>query len=199
MLAGCLNDPDYYPLFMEAFPNLGVSSASISRALAQFQRSLISANSKYDQYVRADENIFSSAEKRGLQLFTQHCSSCHQSDHFTDYSYHNNGLDSVFTDSSFEEVFKGRYRITRDPEDLGKYKTPTLRNIALTAPYMHDGRFPTLESVLLHYAKGVRKSETLSPLLKEGEKVGIELSPQEQSDIIEFLHTLTDKEFINKY
>lgn len=199
-LVGWLSDdPDYYPLFMEAFPNLGVSSASISRALAQFQRSLISANSKYDQYARAGENIFSSAEKRGLQLFTQHCSSCHQSDHFTDYSYHNNGLDSVFTDSSFEEVFKGRYRITRDPEDLGKYKTPTLRNIALTAPYMHDGRFPTLESVLLHYAEGVQKSETLSPLLKEGGKVGIKLSPQEQSDIIEFLHTLTDKEFINKY
>lgn len=193
------NDREYSPLFSEAFPTLGVSSASISRALAQFQRTLISANSKYDKYARSDETIFSAAEKRGLQLFINHCSSCHQTDHFTDYDYHNNGLDSAFNDSSFEEIFKGRYRITRDLNDLGKYKTPTLRNIALTAPYMHDGRFQTLERVLLHYAKGVQDSESLSPILKEGEQLGIKLSTQDQSDIIEFLHTLTDEEFINTY
>ncbi|SMG40571.1 cytochrome c peroxidase [Marivirga sericea] len=193
------NDPEYSPLFLEAFPALGVSSASISRALAQFQRTLISANSKYDQYTRTDENIFSAAEKRGLQLFTQHCSSCHETDHLTDFDYHNNGLDSEFNDTSLEEVFMGRYRISRDERDIGKYKTPTLRNIALTAPYMHDGRFPTLESVLIHYAKGVQDSETLSPILKDGEQLGIKLSPKEQSEIIEFLHTLTDEEFINNY
>jgi cytochrome c peroxidase len=94
---------------------------------------------------------------------------------------------------------KGRYRISRNLNDVGKYKTPTLRNIAVTAPYMHDGRFPTLESVLLHYASGVQNSETLSPLLREGEQLGIKLSPQEQGDIIEFLYTLTDEKFINTY
>jgi len=193
------NDPEYNHLFKEAFPDLEVSSASISRALAQFQRTIISANSKYDKYIRGDKNQFSLVEKKGHQLFIQHCSHCHQPGHFTDYNYHNNGIDSIFNDHSFEEIFMGRYRISRAHEDIGKYKTPTLRNIALTAPYMHDGRFLTLERVLQHYANGIKHSKTLSPILKKEGQLGIPLSAQEQSEIIEFLHTLTDEEFINSY
>lgn len=193
------DDPEYYQLFNEAFPELGISSPSISRALAQFQRTLISANSKYDDFISGNDDVFSSTEIKGYQLFIKHCSSCHKPDHFTDYDYHNNGLDSKFNDNSFEEIFMGRYRISRDQNDVGKYKTPTLRNIALTAPYMHDGRFPTLESVLLHYAEGVQDSETLSLLLKQNQTLGIPLSSQEQNEIIDFLKTLTDEQFTNTY
>ena len=120
---------------------------------------LISANAKYDQYVNSTTSL-TTDEQEGLVLFRQHCSSCHSEPLFTDYSFQNNGIDKVFADS-------GRYRITRNDEDMGRFKVPTLRNIALSGPYMHDGRFNTLEAVLDHYANGVQVSATLSPMLQK--------------------------------
>jgi len=190
---------EYNSLFKAAFPEIGVSSSTIARALAQYQRTLISGESAYDLYARGDNSALNSQEIAGLKLFQKFCADCHATDHFTDFSYHNNGLDSNFEDSAFEGVYQGRFRISRDSSDLGKYKTPTLRNIELTGPYMHDGRFASLEEVLDHYTNSVQYSPTLDSRLINGEQLGFVLSPQEKEQIIVFLKTLTDYNFINKH
>lgn len=186
-----------YPrLFRLAFGSDSITAATIARALAQFQRTLISANSRYDKYVRGEGGTLSSLELEGLELFKEHCASCHSSDFFTDYGYHNNGLDATFPDEH-EELAFGRGRISLQAADIGKYKTPTLRNIALTAPYMHDGRFATLQQVLAHYQRGVQASETLAPQLRQANgKLGIPLTDAEKEKIILFLNTLTDEAFV---
>ncbi len=196
LLVRLRSDNDYVYLFEKAFPELGVSSSALSRALSQFQRTLISADSKYDQYVRDEGVVLSEQEFQGLLFFKENCASCHATDHFTDYSYHNNGLDSVFDNDDFEEIFKGRFRITRNSSDLGKYKTPTLRNIALTGPYMHDGRFSSLEEVLEHYNSGVKYSATLDPSLRLNDQVGVAISEVQKKNLIAFLNSLTDNYFI---
>jgi cytochrome c peroxidase len=185
-----------YPgLFRKAFGTDSVSSPLVLRALAQFQRTLISANSRYDRYVRKEPGgELTSLELEGMSLFRANCGSCHATDFFTDNSYHNNGLDNSFP-AEHEELAYGRGRITRTPADRGKYKTPTLRNIALTAPYMHDGRFHTLEEVLDHYTSGVVESPSLAEQLRPGDRLGIPLSPEQQQKIILFLHTLSDDAF----
>lgn len=190
------NKSEYAQLFKAAFPGDSISILSITRALAQFERTLISANSRYDKYVRNEGGKLNQEELEGLSIFQQKCSSCHATDFFTDFGYHNNGLDSTFPDN-FEAIAWGRGRITEKPEDIGKFKTPTLRNIALTAPYMHDGRFKTLNEVLEHYNSGVKNSATLDPVLQRSGKLGIPLSETEKKRIIQFLNTLTDPEFIN--
>lgn len=196
-LAQKLQQHSQYPqLFKKAFGTDSVTSAAITRALAQFQRTLISANSRYDKYVRHETGgDLSELELEGLTLFQEHCSSCHATGFFTDNSYHNNGLDSSFS-PDHEALAYGRGRISGTPEDVGKYKTPTLRNIALTAPYMHDGRFQTLEEVLEHYSAGVVYSASLAPELQQQGRLGIPLSPSEKAKLIAFLQTLTDESFI---
>jgi cytochrome c peroxidase len=190
------NTREYPNLFRAAFGTDTITTLLISRALAQFERTLISATSRYDKYVRKEAGgTLSETELEGLSLFQQKCSSCHSSDFFTDQGYHNNGLDNTFPDA-FEAVAWGRGRISDKPEDIGKYKTPTLRNIALTAPYMHDGRFQTLEQVLEHYRNGVKSSATLDPTLQKNGAVGIAMTEAEKTKIIQFLNTLTDPEFI---
>lgn len=184
-------DPTYVQAFKRVFDG-EIKVAYVARALAQFQRSLLSYQSAYDAYVEKKQAL-SSAQRRGLALFTTHCSRCHQGALFTDNLFHNNGLDDDFSDDSKEGVYQGRFRITRNPVDLGKYKTPTLRNIALTAPYMHDGRFPTLEAVLKHYATGVKASPSTDAVLTQNRSV--RLSESEQQDIIHFLNSLTDYSF----
>src|SRR5690606_27331895 len=119
-------------------------------------------------------------------LFQQKCANCHTEPLFTDYSFRNNGLDSQFTD-------EGRAKITLQTEDLGKFKVPTLRNIAVTYPYMHDGRFFTLNEVLDHYVSGIQHSETLDISLENG----ISLTSSEKSALIAFLNTLTDYNMMN--
>ena len=188
------NHPEYPALFKAAFQSDTISSTTITRALAQFQRTLISANSRYDKYVRNEGGKLDSEELAGLSLFKQKCSSCHATDFFTDFGYHNNGLDDAYS-TDFESVAWGRGRITEKPEDIGKYKTPTLRNIALTAPYMHDGRFQTLEEVLEHYRSGIKLSATLAPELNTKNVPGIAISDAEKTKIIKFLQALTDPEF----
>ncbi|MFN6084197.1 MAG: cytochrome-c peroxidase, partial [Fluviicola sp.] len=141
-------------------------------------------NSKYDQY-RKGETSLSTNEMQGMQLFQQKCASCHTEPLFTNYSYQNNGLDSIFSDL-------GRALITQNTSDEGKFKVPTLRNIELTYPYMHDGRFWTLQQVLNHYSSGVKGSSTLA----SGLSGGIPLTSQEKALIIDFLETLTDYDLL---
>ena len=192
-------DPVYPQQFRKAFKS-DISSANIVKALAQFQRTFVSANSRYDRFTRKEPGITLSAiAAEGLTLVQQHCQGCHTGALFTDNDYHNNGLDSDFSNDQFEGLFQGRFRITYSASDLGKFKTPTLRNILLTAPYMHDGRFNTLTEVLDHYSDGVKTSATTDPLVmrKPGNTAGISLSNADKQKIIAFLGTLTDSSFIN--
>ena len=189
-------DPEYSELFQNAFQSEIAINLAV-KALAQYQRSLVFADSKYDKYIRNEDAVaLNEQELKGYTLYLDKCAQCHQSDLFTDDEYHNNGLDATFSDFSHDELFLGRYRVTRNPDDIGKYKTPTLRNIAITAPYMHDGRFSSLEEVLNFYNSGVQDSKTLDPLLKQDTKPGIELNADEQEALIAFLNTLTDSKYL---
>jgi len=186
------NDSVYSSRFIKVFPDEGITPHTIIRSLGQFQNALVSGNSRYDYFRRSEAGrSLSSLELQGLALIEKHCASCHSSDLFTDNLYHNNGLDSIFSDDTFLQTRLGRYRITRDSNDLGKYKTPTLRNISLTAPYMHDGRFATLNEVLDHYSEGIKQSPTLDEKLSQP----LRLSQHEKRAIAEFLHSLTDYSF----
>lgn len=186
-----LNNHNTYPgLFRAAFPDMGdtITSPYLLLALSQYQTMLVSATSKYDYYIKGKASL-SAVELEGLQLFRQKCASCHSGELFTNQGYRNNGIDTEFAD-------EGRARISSSPEDLGKFKVPSLRNVELTAPYMHDGRFTTLGAVLNHYAEGVKPSATLAAELQQGGKPGIALTEAEKARIIDFLKTLTDYEFI---
>lgn len=183
--------PQYPALFKKVFGGDKIITVMVMRAIAQFERTLISGNSRYDQ-MKAGKGSFNASEQRGLNLFTNinkgDCGHCHViGSTFSDFEYRNTGLDSIPVD-------KGRGNITLNPTDDGKFKTPSLRNIALTAPYMHDGRFNTLEECLQHYNTGFRKTDNLDPNLENSIKG--RLNPQDVQDIIAFLKTLTDTEFI---
>ncbi len=187
--------PVYPAQFRSAFNTDSITTPLVFRALAQFQRTLISADSRYDRYMRQESGgELTSLELKGMALFRANCGSCHATDFFTDNQYHNNGLGSSFSEEH-EQLAFGRGRITHASQDIGKYKTPTLRNITLTAPYMHDGRFNTLQEVLAHYTSGVKPSPSLATQLQQGEKLGIALTQEEQQKIIAFMHTLTDEHF----
>lgn len=194
-----------YPgLFLAAFGSDRISGDGITKALAQFERTLISADSRYDRYLKGTYQP-DSAALRGLQLFTSapspernirgaNCAHCHGGPKFYLELFHNNGLDSLPADA-------GREKLTGVAADRGRFRVPTLRNIALTAPYMHDGRFRSLEEVLDHYSDHVLPSASLSPVLRNtSNEVGgnaLRLSRQEQKDIIAFLQLLTDSSFIS--
>ncbi|MDR7131442.1 cytochrome c peroxidase [Algoriphagus sp. 4150] len=191
-------DPTYPHLFEDAFDN-GVSAGNVAKALAQFQRTLVSAKSRYDQSLRASSGVsLSESELRGLGLVRQHCGACHSGELLTDNQFHNNGIDGDFSDLSHEMIHLGRYRITHTEGDVGAFKTPSLRNVMVTAPYMHDGRFTSIDEVITHYTSGVADVETTSPLLfQQTGKVGISLTDDEKSAIKDFLETLTDHDFIS--
>ena len=181
--------PRYQSKFKDAFGNSDIDSQKMLYALSQFMTLMISSNSRYDQYIRGEGGQLTADELSGMKLFQSKCSSCHATDLFTDGSFHNNGLDTSF------ENDRGRARITEDDHDAGKFKVPSLRNAELTSPYMHDGRFKTLENVLDHYADNVKDSPTLDPLLKQNGSLGITLTATEKANIIAFIKTLTDTEF----
>ncbi|WP_169740773.1 cytochrome-c peroxidase [Nevskia soli] len=178
-------DARYPELFAEAFGSPGVDSQRLLRALAQFTGTLVSADSRYDRFVEGKE-AFTPQERDGLDLFRERCASCHREPLFTDFSYRNNGLDAAPRDA-------GRAVISGRDEDRGRFRVPSLRNIALTAPYMHDGRYDSLEQVLDHYSGGVQPSPTLDPSLAGG----VPLSPDQRSALLIFLDTLTDESFIH--
>lgn len=189
--------PDYVNRFRFVFKD-EIKAGHIAMALAQFQRTMVSATSKYDRYLQAKPGgNLTSQELRGLQIVQQKCMGCHAGSLFTDNDYHNNGIDADFSDDTHEGVFKGRSRISYKNEDLGKFRTPTLRNVMVSAPYMHDGRFSTIEEVLKHYSHDVKESATLDLLLKTATaSFGIPMNTDDQDDVIAFLHTLTDHEFL---
>jgi len=176
----------YRGLFSNAFGDSLATGEHTLKALSQFMLSLVSANAKYDR-IKSGIEHFSTQEENGYHLFVKHCSSCHREPLFTTYSFANNGLpvDTVLNDS-------GRMRLSHRASDSLKFKIPTLRNIAYTYPYMHDGRFKTLSQVLDHYTSGIQASNTLAPELRRR----IELHSNEKVDLIAFLLTLSDREFV---
>jgi cytochrome c peroxidase len=174
----------YQSLFKKAFGNETITDQQMLKALSAFMAMIVSDQSKYDKVIRG-ETTFSSTEQTGFDLFNQKCSSCHSGSLFTDFDYKNNGLDQTFSDI-------GRGLITQNPQDYGKFKTPSLRNIELTYPYMHDGRFYNLTQVLDHYSTGIQQSATLDPSLQNG----IPLTSSEKTALIAFLKTLTDYELL---
>ncbi len=181
---------DYPRLFKKAYGTDEITTERFLKALSQFLLTLVSANSKYDQYLAGKAQL-APDEAAGLQLFKEKgCATCHSGMLFTDHSFRSNGLLPEYTDDL------GRYRITENPQDKNKFKVPTLRNIEVTYPYMHDGRFLNLEGVLEHYAGGVKQTDNLDPLLKQNGRLGIAMTKEEQQKIIAFLKTLTDKDFL---
>lgn len=176
----------YRELFYKAFSDSMVTGERTLKAMSQFMLTLVSANSKYDKVIRKEEN-FTEQEKNGYELFQRNCASCHKEPLFTSNEFANNGLpvDTLLNDF-------GKIRITQNKQDSLKFKIPTLRNIEYTYPYMHDGRFKKLSQVLNHYTNGIHQSLTLANELKQG----INLSSNEKVDLIAFLLTLSDKEFI---
>lgn len=205
-------DPAYPPLFEAAFGTSVIDSMLVAKAMAQFLRTLISGNSDYDKWKRGEGTISAEAEA-GYQLFTSEagpvgvpitlsngamvigqggadCFHCHSEGLFTDGQFHNNALDAVPADS-------GRAKVTGLSEDLGKFKVPTLRNIALTFPYMHDGRFYSLNSVLDHYDEGGEASATADPFMKFTDGSTMGLTTEMRDQIKAFLATLSDFDFVN--
>lgn len=183
---------DYPLLFQKAFGTKEITTERFLKALSQFQLMCISANSRYDKHIRNEskaEDKLTSQELKGLSLFEQNCSNCHSTTLFTDQSYRNNGLKIGNPNDT------GRHRITQKEEDKFKFRVPSLRNVEATRPYMHDGRFRSLEDVLDHYTNGIQDSPTLDPSLKITLK--IDLNAEEKQAIIAFLKTLTDEEFLS--
>lgn len=180
------NTSHYKSKFNKAFGSEVINSQRIFKALAQFMGTMYSYNSKYDK-VKAGKEKFTASEQAGYDLFVQNCSSCHKEPLFTDNSFRNNGIgvNPTYKDS-------GRMHITQNIADLYKFKVPSLRNIEKSPPYMHDGRFGTIEACLNHYSNPIPNSSTLDPQLVGG----ISLTAQNKNDIISFLKTLTDNTFL---
>ena len=190
------NHPEYPTLFRNAFGTAMIDSVLVTKAIAQFERTIISGNSKFDQFLRG-ETTLTIEEQNGFNVFMDEakgdCFHCHGSNNnplWTDNKFHNNGLDSNFTDL-------GLGTKTGDPADNGKFKSPSIRNLAFTAPYMHDGRFATLDEVINHYSEGLQFSSTIDPLMKKVAQGGVQLSAKDKADLKAFLLTLSDFEFIN--
>jgi cytochrome c peroxidase len=212
--------PQYRAWFAAAFPaqTEPVTAQNIGRALAAFERTLISGRSAFDRFhFDGDDTALSAASKRGYELFTGDrlsCSQCHAGFNFTDHVgyrgspknqqiYHNTGLYNIDGAGAYPEPNTGIYNVTEDPKQMGMFKAPTLRNIAVTAPYMHDGSIAALSEVLDHYAAGGRTIASgpnrgvgsASPL-KDPLVHGFTLTAQERADVLEFLESLTDEEFL---
>lgn len=179
-------DKEYRKLFKAAFGDETINTQRIGKALSQFMLQLVSSNSKYDK-VKRGEASFILPEQLGYQIFLQKCASCHTEPLFTDYSYRNIGL-------KMDDVLKdpGRMRITNRSEDSLKFKVPSLRNVAMTFPYGHDGRFFSLMSVFEHYRKNMVVSATTDPLFRNK----LALSNYEIGQLTAFLYTLTDSSFL---
>jgi cytochrome c peroxidase len=192
----------YKDQFKRAFGSEEINELKISLALEQFMNSIVSNNSKYDQFLK-DTTVFTASEKRGRKLFFDDynpffpnesgadCAHCHSGANFENDKYMNNGLDD---NASVTDI--GREKVTTMSGDKAKFKVTSLRNIELTAPYMHDGRFSTLEQVVDHYNAGIKASATLDPALEQTRAKGLFLNAQDKIDLVNFLKTLTDNTLI---
>ncbi len=192
------DDPRVADDFEAAFGSREITGDRIGRALEQFLLTQVSADSKFDRAVRGEEKL-TADEQKGLELFlTEYdpargkrgadCFHCHGGGLFTDFVARSNGIDLVAKD-------EGAKKVTGKESDAGKFKTPTLRNVALTAPYMHDGRFDTLEEVIKHYDHGVKRAANLDPNLAKHPQDGMGLTDEEQKALVAFLRTLTDESY----
>jgi len=186
------NDSNYFIQFKNTFNIEYIDSIHIVKAIAQFERSLISVDSKYDKW-RKGEVQLSLSELNGYAIFNTEkgdCFHCHGTEMFMDNLFHNNGLDA----GNFLDLGLGN--ISGNPSDNAKFKTPTVRNVEFTAPYMHDGRFSTLEEVVDYYNTGGNYSTTIDPLMKKV-GIGLQLTNDEKNDLVNFLKTLSDNSYIN--
>lgn len=190
---------DYPALFTKAFGSPEITAEKISLALEDYLLTLTSFDSKFDRVLRGEEK-FTPQEKRGFELFSTEydprrglygadCFHCHGGPLFQSQSFANNGLDATFKDL-------GREQVTGKPSDAGKFAVPSLRNVALTAPYMHDGRFKTLVEAVAHYCTGMVRSATLDPNLAKHPDGGVPLSAKDQQALVAFLKTLTDERLL---
>ena len=197
------NEKTYQDQFKRAFVDGEITIDNMALALEQFMLSIVSYDSKYDRYLNGDATLTES-EERGRQLyFTEYnpffpelsgadCAHCHGGLNFENDLYMNNGLD---TDAEFVDM--GREMVTMNPMDRAKFKVPSLRNIELTPPYMHDGRFNTLEEVIDHYNEGIKESSTVDPAILNTKATSLFLTEQDKVDLLNFLKTLTDYTFLN--
>ncbi|HEV8397903.1 MAG TPA: MbnH family di-heme enzyme [Vicinamibacterales bacterium] len=217
VMARLRGDPQYAALFRGAFPQdaAPISLPNIVRAISTFVRTLVSFDSPYDQFLRGNNTALTDNARRGFELFRSpqfKCSRCHggvnfrmTSGHRTSkddesVAYHNTGLYNLGGDGAYPAVDRGLFDVTHNPEDMGRFKAPTLRNVAVTAPYMHDGSIATLEAVIEHYAAGGRvidsgpdagdgrRNPHKSPLVS-----GFVLTPADKRDLLAFLESLTDR------
>lgn len=200
-------DVNYRNRFFRAFGEGGIDSVKAAKAIAQFIRTMISGQSKYDVMYKyengmtlnaTEQTIFQTIDPEewaGYDLFKSlngaDCFHCHNGPLMRVKKFSNNGL----LPNSINDL--GRAAVTNNPEDNYKFKVPTLRNIALTAPYMHDGRFSTLDEVIEHYSSGIHMSPTIDPLIEFGSQGGVQLDAQEKYLLKKFLLTLTDENFVN--
>ena len=220
-LARVRDDAAYRPLFRDAFPGEQdpITLTNVVRAISTFVRTLLSFESPYDQFLRGDRQALSESARRGMDLFRStefKCARCHDGINFRmtpghrtgrddeTVAYHNTGLYNLTGDGSYPEVDRGLFDVTHVAADMGRFKAPTLRNVAVTAPYMHDGSMATLEEVLDHYAAGGRviasgphagdgrRNPHKSPLVP-----GFPLTPAQKRDLLAFLDSLTDRAFLN--
>lgn len=193
----------YTDQFIRAFDDAAVTPNKMALALEQFLLSMVSYNAKFDKSERKEVTLTDSEERGRKLFFTEfdplgrekgaECFHCHGGHNFTDDEFNNNGLD---TDAQITDI--GYMVVTRKARDRGTFKVPSLRNIALTPPYMHDGRFATLEEVVNHYDTGVKRSSTVDPLMQYNlQPNGLRLTAQNRADLVAFLQTLTDTDFIN--
>ena len=179
-------DDSYVKQFKDAYQQ-PPSAEGVTKAIASFMRTMVSGESRYDRYKGGDDKALNDQEKRGMDLFFSEraeCFLCHVGFNFTNNGFHNNGTRPDDPDT-------GRERITESPNDLGKFKVPSLRNVAVTAPYMHDGSLATLSEVLDHYSRGGEGSPNTDPTIHP-----LQFTEGEKADLIAFLGTLTDQTFL---
>ena len=176
----------YKKLFFEAFHDTTITGERFLKAITAFELILISSDAKYDSVLRK-QSTFTVQEAKGYNLFKQNCATCHTEPLFTNLNFENNGLSP---DSTLNDI--GRYKISNDSNDLYKFKVPTLRNIEFSYPYMHDGRYKTLNEVLNHYSQHIYPYSNLATQLQ----LPINMNADQKVDIIAFLLTLTDKHFL---
>ncbi len=208
IVARIAKDPEDAALFTEAFAVTAgaITLDTIVKAIASFERTLVSASSPLDRYLyRDDHSALSTEAQRGMELFFSDrlaCAQCHSGFNLSGPtlhkgsapvtpSFHNTGLYNIDGHGAYPASDRGLIDVTHLAPDMGKFRAPTLRNIAITAPYMHDGSIPTLEAAVVHYASGGIESPFKSPRLK-----GFEATPRDVSDLVEFLKSLTDEEFL---
>ncbi|MBB4805799.1 cytochrome c peroxidase [Chryseobacterium defluvii] len=178
---------EYKALFYQSFGDSAATAERLMKALSQFQLTIVSTGSRYDK-VRQGKAQFTETEIRGYQLYVQNCSSCHTEPLFSNYGFANNGLP---INSELKDY--GKWNKTMEPEDKLMFKIPSLRNLSYTYPYMHDGRFRTLNEVLEHYEKGIEKSATLAKELQKP----IVFNAKEKEDLLAFLSTLNDSVLVS--